>query len=310
MRAITAVTFGVTGQLLTLLVRQGRPSSATFKVFRSYSDDDATPEFSGSATVDSVNTTVSAASGPAEVDPQKLSLASTAGIVIGRKFLLAENVVAEWVAPIEIRSGYIRTRHPLKNAYTTAATFVSPWITAAVDATFVADLAKLSDLNDQAADYRVRWSIVVGGATVVAYTFFDLVRAEQRHSVDIDDVNARAPGLADTLPTEYRAEDGRPLVDAAWRAVRAHLIAVDVDPQSIRDDEVVDELVILRALRVLAEGGWRPPGLEWSIYTDVVVKNYERFFEQHFAVTVKHRTDREQQLANTAADVPRAFWRK
>lgn len=309
MRSIAAITWNVTGQQLTLRAPNGRPTAATFQVFRNYTSDDGTPEFSGAATIDAPNTTVSASSGPAQADPQKLSLASTAGIVTGRKYLLSENALQEWVEPIEVRASYIRVRHPLKNNYTTAATLVSTWITAAVDAAFVADLSKLSDLTDMQADYRVRWSITVGGQTVVAHSFFDVVRAEARHSVDVDDVNARAPGLVDSLPTEYRSEDGRALVDAAWRALRAHFAALAIDVNSLRDDEVIDELVILRALRVLAEGGWHPKGIEWGAYLELVTSNYDRFFEQHFAVTVKHRQQEESVFADSRTR-PAPFWSK
>src|SRR5689334_5792748 len=137
MRTIAALTLNVLGQQLALQVPNGRPSAATFDVFRNYTSDDATPEFTGAAVVDAPNTTVSASSGPTEIDPQKLSLASTTGIVTGRKYLVSENAVQEWVEPVEIRAGYIRTRHPLKNSFTTAATFVSTWITGAVDAAFI-----------------------------------------------------------------------------------------------------------------------------------------------------------------------------
>lgn len=308
MRSITAITWNVLGQLLALR-SPGRPSAATFDVFRNYTSDDGEPEFSGNATIDAPNTTVSASSGPSQADPQKLTLTTTAGIVVGRKYLVSENAILEWVEPIEVRATYIRVRHPLKNAFTTAATFVSTWVTAAVDATFVADLSKLSDLTDLQADYRVRWSITIGGATTIAHSFFDVVRAETRHSVDIDDINARAPGLVDSLPTEYRSEDGRPLIDAAWRALRAHFAAISIDPHSLRDDEVIDELVILRALRVLAEGGWKPKLIEHAAYLELVTSNYDRFFEQHFAVTLKHR-QQEESLAFTNAVARNPFWSK
>lgn len=310
MRSIAALTLNAVGQQLALLVPNGRPSAATFSVFRNYSDDDGTPEFSGSAAIDAPTTTVSASSGPSEVDPQKLSLASIAGIVTGRKYLVSENAVQEWVEPIEVRAGYVRVRHPLKNAFTTAATFVSTWITATVDPTFIADRSKLSNLTDMQADYRVRWSITIGGETKIAYSFFDVVRVAALHSVTIDDINARAPGLVDSLPTEYRSEDGRPLIDAAWRALRAHFTAIGIDVHSLRDDEVTDELVILRALRVLAEGGWHPPSIEWQAYVELVTGNYDRFFEQHFAVTVKHRQQLELAATNAREVTVSRFWRK
>lgn len=311
MRTNAAILWNVLGQSLSLHVPQGRPTAATFDVFRNWATDDSTPEFSGTATIDSVETTVAAPAGPAQADPQKVSLASTTGIEPGRQYLLSENGVSELVEPIEIRAGYVRGRFPLQNNFTTAAAFVSTTISAAIDATFVADRSKLSDLADPSPDYRVRWAITVGGATIIAHSVFDVVRAETRHSVDIADVNDRAPGLVDSLPTEYRSEAGRPLLDAAWRAVRAEFVAISIDPNALRSGEVVDELVILRALRLLAEGGWHPPRVDWSDYLKLTTDNYNTFFQQHFAVTLKHQLHQERVLAQAGDARPSSsYWGK
>jgi len=299
MRRTAEVLWNVTGQSVGLLVRQGRPSAAMFDVFRNYADDDAEPEFSGTATVDSVNTTTSAAAGPAQVDPQRLALTSTSGVQVGRKLLVTGNALKEWIDPLEIGSGYIRVRHPLENDYASGATVQSTWLFAAIDATWIADRNSLSDLSDQMVDYRVRWTITVGGATVVAYSFFDVVRQLLDHGVDIDDVNDRTPGLRDSLPVEYRADDGRPLVDAAYRSVRAQFASINIDVRALRDDEVLDELVILRARRMLAEGGWHPPDVDWRTFAELAIGQYDRFFEQHFQVALKH--DLQYQLAGASA---------
>lgn len=313
MRTSASVVFGVTGQTLSVRVPQGQPTSATVDIYRNYSDDTGTPEFSATGTIDPVATTVSVLSGGSQSDPQRISLASTTGIIIGREYQLGEAGLLERVIPVEIRTGYIRIRYPLLNDYTTAATFLSGLVTAPVLDTWAALVGKLSDLTDQSPDYRARWSVTVAGVVVIAYSFFDLVRSEIRQSVTMDDINARAPGLRDSLPIEYRAEVGRPLIDTAWRTVRADFAAIGIDPNAVRDDEVVDELVILRALRILGEGGWRPGGLDIAPYLELVTANYDRFFERHFAVTLKHRL--QQQVGADFArgsDLRRAsgFWRK
>jgi hypothetical protein len=148
-RLNVALMFNVLGQTLNHRVIQGRPTAATFQVFRNYAVDEGTAEFSGSATIDSVNTTVNVASGAAQTDPQKISLASTAGIVTGRKYLLSEVSLQEWLEPMEVQPTYIRVRFPLANNYTTAALFQSTVISAAVDATFIQTLGKVSDLDRQ-----------------------------------------------------------------------------------------------------------------------------------------------------------------
>lgn len=291
-RTTTDVVFDVTGQTVSYRVMQGRPTSATFDVFHDYADDNSTALFSGTATVDSVSTVVDASSGPSQTDPHKINLTATTGIVTtGTKYLISEAGRSEWVSPVHIVSAdYIRARHPLKNDYTNAATFVGTTITAAIESTFVAEIGKLSDPLDHGPSYRVRWEILVGGVTTVAYSYFDLVRAAVTHQVDIDDINARAPGLADSLPTEYMFEQGRPLVDAAWRAVQADLATLRIDTDAIRDDQILDELLILRALNVLATGGWRP--LSFGTIGDYIAATqaqYDRFLEKNFQAVLSRR---------------------
>lgn len=287
MRRTGELLWNVTGQSLILRVKQGRPTSAAYQVFRNYADDDSTPEWSGNATVESVNTTISVASGQAQSDPRKLSLTSTATIQVGRKYLVSESSLQEWVEPVEIQPTFIRVRHPLENDYTTAAAFASTYLSAAVDATWIADKNHLSDIDDQMVDYRVKWSIVVGGATVVAYSFFDVLRQLVLHDVDIADVNDRAPGLHDSMPIEYRPDQGRSLIETSFRAVMAHFAALRIDVHAVRDDFVLDELVLLRTLRVLAEGGWHPKNIDIGSYVQLTTGNYDRFFEQHFVI-LKH----------------------
>jgi hypothetical protein len=287
-RRTAALTFEALGQTLETLVRNGRPTSATFEVFRQYDDDEADAAFSGSATVDSPNTTLSGAAGPTQADPYRLPLTSTAGLVAGKRYLLSQNSLQEWLTLSEVGSGYARALEPLQNAYTSGATFQSTWLSAAVDATFIQDLDNLSDLLDTTPDYRVKWTIVVGGATVVAYTFFDVVRAVMSHAVEISDLDDAAPGLLHTLPVHHRADAGRRLISRAWSSVRAELLVSGVDINAIREEEVLDELVILRGLLALAEGGWSPPGMDKADYLRDRTDKWDRFLEKHFKVVLKH----------------------
>lgn len=325
-RVRPALTFNVTGQSLTYRVLKGRPTSGTFAVYRDTVDDTQTPEFSGSVTTDTVNTTVSQASGRSQTDPKILYVSSTAGIVTGRKYLLSENSRKEWLEPLEIGTGYIRVRNPISNDYTTAGTFVSTYISAAVDSTWIANAnnitwysamwwstahygVQIGETVDPFPGYRVLYTLTVSGVTYTEYDFFDIVRAPVQHHVDMEDVNARAPGLVATLPAEYQSEDGQPLVESAWRAVRAHLVAVGIDPQAMRDNEALDELVTLRALRILAEGGWSPAKMDKVAYIQLTTGNYTNFFETHVGAVMKARTAAGAGGAATYA-TPLPFFRK
>jgi hypothetical protein len=223
---------------------------------------------------------------------------------------------------VEVGSNYVRARHPLQNDYAAGATFQSTTLFAAIDtatspaygtgAAWLSLLQNLSDLIDTTPDFRVRWSVVVGGATVVLYTFFDVVRSAIAHGVDASDINARLPGFIDLLPIEYRAEDGRPLIDAAWSAVRADFAAMGVDVNAVRENEVVDELVILRTLRSLAEGGIAPPGMDKTLYLQRATENYNRFLERHFQGSLRHllQYQLETRPPGFAVPPPRVPWSK
>jgi hypothetical protein len=214
------------------------------------------------------------------------------------------------VEPIEIVSAdYIRVRHALRNSYSTSATFVGTTITAAIDAAWVAAEANISDHADPNPDYRVRWEIVVGGSTYVAYSYFDLVRSAVTHQVDISDLNNRAFGLHDSMPMEFEAQQGRPLIDAAWRSVQAKLASLRLDTDALRSDQIIDELVILRSLHLLAMGGWSPANLSLGEYINETRTDYDRFIEQHFQVTLKHPVSSGSSAGAIKADALK-FWSK
>lgn len=310
-RSTTDVSYAVTGQTVELRVLQGRPTAATFSVFHDYAGDDDTAEFTGTATIADPSTTVDATSGDGQTDPQKINLTATTGIVTTRKYLISEGSKQEWVQPIEVvTNDYIRVRHPLKNSYTTAATFVSTTIAAAIDSTWVADEANLSDHLDPNPDYRVRWAVTVAGVVYPLYSFFDLVRSPIAHEIDLDDLDARAPGIVDGMPTQFRVEQGRPLVNSAWRAVKAKLAAHNIDVDAFRNDDVLDELVMLKALNVVAMGGWRPLGYDSvSQYVADTDRAFETFFQQHVGVVQRSRL---ASGTSGGADVVRSvpFWSK
>ena len=311
MRRTPALFATVTGQSLSVRVPNGRPTSATFKVFRNYGSDESVPEFSGAAVVNSVDTTLAAIAGPSQSNPTQLTLASAAGVSTSARYLLSSNGRSEWIDPVEVATPLVSSRFPLQQDFPIGATFQGTYLTAAVDDTWVSALSRMSDLADTTPDYRVTWYVVIGGATRVIYSFFDIVRADSRHHVDISDVNERAFGLLDSLPIEYRAEQGQPIIDGAWRSVRADLIAQRISPDAWRDDEALDELVVLRSLRNLAEGGWSPPGVDKAAYLVTTTTNYDRFFEKH-VVTLKHKTSVDlDAMTNPWAPAPiRDMWSK
>lgn len=306
----TDVTFGVAGQTVEIRSLVGRPTAATFKVFNDYDSDDLTTyEFSGTATVDTALTTVASASGPSQSDPQRLNLTSSSGFVVTRKYLVSENGRTEWVRPIEVGTGFVRVAYPLKYDYTTAATVVSTTAIATVDSTWVADLSNISDPLDPNPSYRVRWAMTIGGQTVIAYTYIDLVRVNVGHGVDIDDLNGRAPGLVDTLPLEYRTDSGASLIASAFQSFKAKLAAHRLDIDSLRNDDLINELVTLKCLAVLGAGGWKPLNYDSvAQYAADTKLDFETLFQQLVSVTLKVQTSDSSGAAQSVSALP--IWSK
>ena len=292
MRRTEQIVYNVTGQSLVHRFIQGRPTAVTFKVFEDGEDDDADPEFEGSASIDTVSTTVDATSGKSQADPHKLSVAATTALVTGRLYRLTEDGHSRFVEPVEIVSGdYVRLRHALRHDYAVGATLESTYASVAIDATFIADIDNINDHEDPNPGWRVRLEATIGGSGYVEYAFFDVVRGLVEPHIAISDIEAHGcPNLADTLPAHYRPENGQSLVSAAERIMRSNLHAIDLNDAALRDNEVLDEYTILIAKRLLASGGWKPSGWEVGEFYTATMAEEERFYERHFSISAKHHT--------------------
>jgi hypothetical protein len=248
--------FNVTGQSLYFDAPEGRPSSVTSSsLYESSTGDDGTAEsaLTGSPAVDTnPSTTFDAASGDGTADPRKCNLTATTSIAIGRPYL-ATNALGEkeMVEVTGIASAdYVMAREPLVNSYTTADTFVTTRVTHAVDSTWIADSSNLSHF-DPNARYRWRLVYVVSSVTYVHDLGVDVLRYAGRHDVSPIDVDRRAPGWLDRLPTYYREDQGRTLIDEAYQAIKFDLYNLATPDQAIRNREALNELVTLKAVEAV-----------------------------------------------------------
>lgn len=259
MRTVQDITFDLASQLLTFDCPEGRPSAVTsVDVFRwDVSDDDTAETAAGAGSVETnPNTTIDAASGYGQSDPHVLNVAATTGFVADRSYLVTSATgQREWFDVAAIASAVsVTTRHPLHNAYASADTVQSTRIQATVDASWVADEENITtDVVGPNPMYRVRWVYVVAGVTYVADSYFNLVRYAARHGVTGQDVESMLPGWLDSLPTDHRIDQGRKLIDNAYREVKIDLHQVDLTASGIAESEIVDELVRYRAVEL---GEW------------------------------------------------------
>jgi len=253
-RTTLDIIYGVTGQTVYHDCAEGRPSSVTSATVYAWdaTDDSDGEDAIGAASVETgPSTTIDAASGFGQADPRVLYVAATTSAAIDRRYLVtAADGQREWFDVEEIDSGNsITAKHPLFNAYASADTVQSTRIQATIDSTWVADTANVCG-DDANPGYRIRWVYVVNGVTYVADSYFNLVRYVGKHGVRPQDVELTFPGWLDRLPTDHREDQGRKLIDEAYRQVKIDLAAVEIDDASVANAEIVDELTRWKTLAV------------------------------------------------------------
>jgi hypothetical protein len=257
MRTVADIVFGLASQKIFHDATEGRPSAVTsVSVFRwDVSDDDTAESAIGAGSVESdPATTLDAA---ATANTRSIPLTATTGIVAERRYLVTHITtgVKEWVEVDGITSAdSVTVKHPIHNDYASGSTFQSTRIQATVDSTWIADETNLTgDDVGPNPQYRVRWVYVVSGVTYVADTYFNVVRYAARHGVQPQDIESLIPGWMDSLPSDHRIDQGRKLLDDAYREVRVDMHQIDLSASSIAESEIVDELV---RLKVIESGEW------------------------------------------------------
>lgn len=296
------ILYSITSQSLTFDTKEGRPSSATFKVYGAGSDDSATVEFQGSCSVDSVNTTTSGAAGFAQSNRKAILLTSTASVNIGQEYLLTNAAgETEWVEPVAFTSYAVTSRYPLLNDYASGATFVGVRLSAAVTDSWAADDGNLSDDGSGNPGYRVLWSYTAGGLVRNAYTFADLIRVPGGHDITLNDLEPYFPQLRQTLGRDFRGAAEKYLTNA-YSNFKLDLKSIGVDEDGVLDRFVVNELVRRRALYDLAMAGYHPSQVSYGEWLDTWKAEYQVTLDQHFRVTKKTVTATDP--GNAASNSP------
>jgi hypothetical protein len=299
---IYELTFGLTGQAITRRCVAGRPAVALFAVYADNTSDDAVALLAGTAAIDTATTTLTASAGYTQANPRLLTVASTVGFVVGRKYLIDNS---EWCEPVAIPSATTMVlRHALGGDYSSGDAVVSTYVSAVIDDVFTADTQRLSDVDNPWPDFRVKWTL--DGRT--EYDGLDLLRTVASYSIDIHELNNRLPGIRDRLPVDFRHDAGKGMISSAWRALQADLTEISTTGSTQANAEILDEALILKIKLMLASGGWAPAGVEWQQFYDVAKAEYDRMFEKHFKLAKPHPVTAADGTSATARRVP--VWNK
>lgn len=281
--ATQEILFGVTGQYLVLEVDRPLTSITSAAVWALSDDDTSTAETAttGSAAVDTATEATTAAAGSDQTDPRKLTVASSAGFVVGRRYYVSKAGLSEAFELARVDTdAALYARHPLVNAYASGATINGTLrATIAVDSTWVADLSNLTPTADPNPGYRVRWVVVYAdtGETAVEFRNFDLVRYPSSPPVGPLDVDREFPGWIDQLPPDYRSSQGRPLIEEATRVVKMRLYRGGIADQALRNREAHAALVSAQAVCGMLEAR-ALRGADVAQALDVAQKRVERMF--------------------------------
>lgn len=279
------VLFGQSGQSLVFDCPEGTPTSVTSVTVQDESQaDTGTTESAttGSATIDSAAATLDAAAGASESDAAAMvSTSAVTDFVVGRRYLVTS--ARGWVEFFELlgkdagtKTLYART--PLQRDYAVGDAVTSPRLSIGLSSSWVADTSKLSgaqvDLGfpwmgplqlDWYAQlsprprWRVEWVYVVGTTTYRHASYFDLVRYPLDHGVTAQDVDRLSRGFLQRLAVEDRG-DGAALIAEALQQVKLDLWERDLAAYALRGNEVIHELVKLKAVALVfdqafAQGG-------------------------------------------------------
>lgn len=273
---VAEIIYGQTGQTVEMYPPEtdGVPSSATVKVFAHDASDDDTEEFAPSVTVDAVSTTVNAASGYSQAASNRMYLASTASMVIGRSYLATNTGTQhEWIIPTSLESTYVTTQDQICYDYVSGNAVKGLRMSFTVDATWVVAEANISAPTEP--PYRVVWTYTVGGIVRRHITYLRLVRAAFKPSVRLADLEAMLPELSDDEPASRRGQQYEWLIGKARDRVRADLSCHEIEPSQVRDTELVDGLVRQAAYYETGLRGWAPHGWDVAPWTDRMKADYE-----------------------------------
>lgn len=269
--------FGLASQSLTFDCVDGVPSAVTsITVQDDTQADTGTVEAAttGSPAIESASTTLSAAAGPGQANPNLLTLTAVTSFAVNRRYWLTS--AYGWRELVETvgkdsSAKYLYTRTALQNDYASGDTIASPRVSITLDTTWVSDASKLSGsrfslrypwMTATQLDYLAqldpnpRWRaeivLTVGGVANRYASFFDLIRYTISHGVTAQDVDRESRGWLYRLAAEDQGEADAVIAEA-YRLVRLDLHAFDIAAYALTGRETLSEAVLRKAVALVHE---------------------------------------------------------
>lgn len=279
----TSLIFERTGQVVSFyppdaeLIAEGAPTSAaTYSVWRGTQSNNDTAMLTGTATLDAVATTVATtAAGYSQANRRTVTCASTASVVLGDRYLLANGattVQREVVVPMGNASPILTLEEDLSFDYAiTTSTLKGLRHYFTIDATFIADSSNINVWGsyptvvlpnipaEPAPPFRVRWVYATGSTTRESWTAFDVVRHPAKANLSVVDLRSVCPDITAWESKDQRGQDWQPQLVRAEQDVALDLRGDGTPGQELNDPQFYDRLVLWR--------WWQGIGLDLWIRT-------------------------------------------
>ena len=177
-----------------------------------------------------------------------ITLSSTTGVAVGRRYLVGDGAHSEWVVVTDVRGSRVVVRRRLGREFSAGAMFRSGRLSIAVDPVWQRAQARHVELGGVGLSAcTVRWSYSIDGHITRAIDRADLVFTSRSDVVTPDEIELRYPGWTQTLSDEHRASD---VILEAHDLVRRDAERANVDLNNAVETR---ELVALRARMIALE---------------------------------------------------------
>ncbi len=323
------LVYNQTGQVVEFyppddeLQRYGAPSAAaTYSAWRGDDSDDGTAEFSGTASLDSVSTTVDQVSYATDLTT-RIYLTSTSNITVGRRYLV-ENTLGrrKIVKVVAITSaGNVDVDVPVDIDLAVGSTFKGIRHTFTISSSWIQDSSNINVAGSPAlgptlesegsgappVPYKLRWTYTTGDSVSrISWAEFDVVRKAFKTGVGINDIRPQIPDVVWQQWIQQRGENFDPQVAEALRLLEFDIRMAGYDPDAIVDPQVAVRLHVQRAICVIAlamDAG----NSSISPFTKFQLETYQTMFQQSIGTGLKAWID----TGSTGAinpDPPRQLW--
>lgn len=296
------VLYNVTGRTLTFEAPQGRPSAnGTVVLYDPRYDRTASAAtiVSGTATLKSVSTTVTTASGVSSANKRRVTCTPPAAMLVDDWVRLTNALgQSEYVQVAAKSTTYFDVHDDLVYDYTATAsdTITSAVMTSpAIPPTFVQSTTNIYD------DFYAEWTYTVAGISYTERSRFDIVREIIDFSITDGDLLEVFPDLRRNGPFARQAGTYAPQIRAAQKMVEAECIAEDRDPDRFRGNELLKYLVLVQTGVLLAINGWKPNGIQQAEHIATMTAWFDRVWHRliHERSRVPYDADGNDAISST-----------